>query len=147
MPFASNCPPPTRTPAFQPRRFLSLLQHGGFEAANVLCSGKMLMNAYSPGLNCRDSGCAHLTVDWMSSADSKSWYQRACTNCKFPEEARAKQTPVDECDWTFTQVLLYLTHPTASEKESTIYWTQLYIFCMPPRPETTASFKTARKVG
>lgn len=110
MSFASKTAPPS--PPFSPglqlsnQEGLSLslagTQQGRFEGASLLCPGKVLMTAYSPGLNCRAwlSPCPAQGECWTSSADSKSWYHWACTNYEFPEEARDKQTPVDKCIWT-----------------------------------------------
>lgn len=89
-----------------------------------------------------------------NSADSISWYRCTHTNHECPEEARAKQTPVDECVWTLrsSSVLPYSqTQPLRKRvlftKHRYLPLVCLFSFTLPKQWPPSMSSQKWNKVG
>lgn len=94
-----NCPSPCspQDSGFQTKKVSFSVdgrQQRSFKGAILLHPGEVLVGTYSPTSNCRAS------TGWTQDKFSTLWYHCAHTNRECPEEARAEQTPVDECVWT-----------------------------------------------
>lgn len=116
--------------------FLCLIgtQHKSSKRASLLCPGKVPMDAYSPGLNCREPDSGTVNIGWVQLTAN---HGPESAHCKSAEETGAKQTPGHERAWALhpSRALLY---PEAQPLRRTVLFTDhrhtqsSMPFCLPP---------------